>query len=113
MKGTRSSLSLCSSATFSRCCIRASRSYGPVGLFLVWSRWRKPAGSKAFWERGDGDTVTPGLAGGALALTASASRGRYLWIHLGQLVLQLIQLLGAEALEDGVLVDVPGVRHGR
>lgn len=50
VKGTRSSLSWCSRASFSRCCIRASRSNGPVGLFFVWSRCRRPAGSMAFWE---------------------------------------------------------------
>lgn len=47
-----------------------------------------------------------------LAPPAGEARRGYLRIHFGQLVLQLVQLLRAEALEDGVLVDVPGVRHG-
>ncbi len=50
VKGTRSSLSLCSMACFSRKSIRAKRSKGPVALFLVWSRWRNPAGRIAFWK---------------------------------------------------------------
>lgn len=40
-----------------------------------------------------------------------ASPSPYLRVHLLQLILQLIQLLCTEALEDGILVDVPGVRH--
>lgn len=43
--------------------------------------------------------------------TCKSSASPYLGVHLLQLILQPIQLLGTKALEDGILVDVPGVRH--
>lgn len=36
----------------------------------------------------------------------------YLRVHLLQLILQLIQLRGTKAFEDGILINVPGVWHG-
>lgn len=51
VNGTKSSLSLCSSACFSKYESRRSLSKGPVAGLVVWSFCRKPAGSKAFCER--------------------------------------------------------------
>ncbi|TNN41446.1 hypothetical protein EYF80_048380 [Liparis tanakae] len=53
-----------------------------------------------------------GTSAASLATKTSAAASSYLGVHLHQLALQLIQLGGAEAPEEGVLIDVPGVRHG-
>lgn len=50
VKGTKSSLSFCSKASFSRYMRRCSRSNGPVAAFCVWSFCRNPAGSSALWQ---------------------------------------------------------------
>lgn len=50
VKGTKSSLSFCSKASFSRYMRRCSRSKGPVAAFCVWSFCRNPAGSMALWQ---------------------------------------------------------------
>lgn len=50
VKGTKSSLSFCSKASFSRYMRRCSRSNGPVAAFCVWSFCRNPAGSIALWQ---------------------------------------------------------------
>lgn len=50
VNGTKSSLSLCSSACFSKYESRRSLSKGPVADLVVWSFCRNPAGSKAFCE---------------------------------------------------------------
>ena len=36
----------------------------------------------------------------------------YLWVHLLQLILELIDLLRAEPFEDGILINVPWVTLG-
>lgn len=49
VKGTQSSLSLWSIASFSRYCRSLSRLKAPVAPFVVWSFCLSPAGSRAFW----------------------------------------------------------------
>lgn len=49
VNGTISSRSLYSMASFSRYLRSPSLLNGPVSVLDVWSFWRKPAGSRAFW----------------------------------------------------------------